>query len=226
MGDPVSQAKIYEAQAADELIFVDIDASREGRTIDPGLIRRAAAEVFMPMAVGGGVRSLHDFEVLLANGADKIIIGTAAVASPKLVSQAARRFGSQAVVVAIDVRVGGDGCAHVVTAGGATSSRLDPTAWARECEQLGAGEIMVTSADRDGLREGLDLDLCSTVVGAVRIPVIVGGGCGSAADFVAGFAVCAADGVASGTYFALTDQNPMQIRAQIANAGVPIRLVT
>jgi imidazole glycerol-phosphate synthase subunit HisF len=223
IGDPVSQARIYEAQAADELIFLDLDAGRHERSPLLEVVRAAAAEIFMPFAVGGGVQSVEDVRLLLANGADKVTINTAAVDDPGLVTRVADTYGSQCVVASIDFRRDDDRSALVWTRGGTARTELSPVAWAKECAARGAGEILITSIDRDGTRKGLDLEVCAEVAAAVDVPVIVAGGCGSTADFVAGFGPGRADAVAAGTFFAFRDENLMQTRSQIANAGVPIR---
>ncbi len=226
IGDPVSQAKIYEAQAADELIFLDLDASAENRDTTIEVVQRSAEEIFMPFTVGGGVRSVGDFRKLLSCGADKISINTAAVEMPGLINEASEIFGSQCVVVSIDYRKGREGTYHVYTRNGKFDTGLDPVGWARECEDRGAGEILLTSIDCDGTRTGLDLLMTKRVAEAITIPLITSGGCGSANHFVGGFVEGGADAVSAGTYFCFKDENPMQTRSQIKNAGVPIRLHT
>ena len=224
IGDPVSQAKIYEAQAADELIFLDLDARSESRPSMVEVVRKAAEEISMPFTVGGGVRSLADFRMLLSNGADKVSINTAAVENPNLIRHASDLFGTQCVVLSIDYRKGTDGQYRVYTQDGKVNTGLDPVAWAVDAEGRGAGEILLTSIDRDGSRCGLDVELTRRVADRVSIPVITSGGCGLAADFIDGFKLGKADAVSAGTYFCFKDENPMQTRAQIKNAGIPIRL--
>jgi cyclase len=224
IGDPVSQAKIYEAQAADELIFLDLDASREGRVADVNVVRQAAEQIFMPFTVGGGVRSIEDFRTLLSNGADKVSINTAAVEMPDLINKASDEFGAQCVVLSIDFRRLGGGEYRVFTRCGKRRTDLDPVEWAVEGEKRGAGEVLLTSIDRDGTRTGLDLELTRRVSESVSIPVIASGGCGLAAHFVEGFLTGKADAISAGTYFCFKDENPMQTRSQIKNAGIPIRL--
>lgn len=226
VGDPVSQAKIYESQAVDELILIDLDAARERRTPDLSVLREAAEEVFMPFCVGGGVSTVDEFGLLLSQGADKVVLNTAAVEDPALLTRAAETHGTQCVVLAIDAARSDEGRFIVHTHGGSRSSDLDAHEWASTAEQLGAGEILVTSIDRDGTRSGLDIELLRSVVGAVSVPVIASGGCGRASDFVDGFLDGGADAVASGTYFSFRDENPMQTRSQIRNAGVNIRMHT
>lgn len=224
IGSPVSQARIFQAQAADELIFLDLDASRDARGTLVDIVRTAAEEIFMPFTVGGGVRSLEDFQLLLNNGADKVSVNTFAVERPQLITEAAEVYGAQAVVLSIDYRRDPTGTNRVSIRGGTVDTDLDPVAWAVEGERLGAGEILLTSIDRDGTRSGLDVDTTKAVAGAVGIPVITSGGCGTAQHFIDGFLHGNADAVSAGTYFALRDENPMQTRSQIANHGVPIRL--
>ena len=226
IGDPVSQAKIYEAQAADELVFLDLDASVENRNTLVDVVRKAAEEIFMPFTVGGGVRSLEDFRRLLSNGADKVSVNSGVVENPELVSRAAKMFGAQCVVLSIDYRRDAEGHYTVWTRGGRVRTAMDPVAWAVEGEARGAGEILLTCIDRDGMRSGLDVELTRRVAERVSIPVITSGGCGSAAHFVEGFLLGKADAVSAGTYFCFKDENPMQTRAQIRNAGIPIRLHT
>jgi cyclase len=226
IGDPVSQAKIYEAQAADELIFLDLDASSENRDTLIDVVKRSAEEIFMPFTVGGGVRSVEDFRKLLSCGADKVSINTAAVETPGLINEAAGMFGSQCVVVCIDYKKTREGKQIVCTRSGKCETGLDPVQWARECEKRGAGEILLTSIDLDGTRKGLNLGMTRSIAEAVTISVVTSGGCGLASHFVEGFIKGKADAVSAGTYFCFKDENPMQTRSQIKNAGVPIRLHT
>lgn len=226
VGDPISQAKIYQAQMADELVFLDLDATTQGRPTMAGIVEKAAGEIFMPLTVGGGVRSIEDFRALLRCGADKISINTAAVEDPMLISRASDTFGAQCVVVGIDYRRTADGHYIVLTRGGTQATGLDPVAWAETCAQRGAGEILLTSIDRDGTCVGLDIELTRRVAGAVSIPVITSGGCGTATHFVEAFSGGRADAVAAGTFFCHKDQTPLQTRARIRNADIPIRLNT
>lgn len=226
IGSPVSQAKIYEAQAADELIFLDIDstACQNNSTLD--VIKRAAEEIFMPITIGGGIRSIEDFRLLLSHGADKVSINTIAIENPDLISQSSSIFGAQCVVVSIDYRKESDGTYKVWGQGGKLHTNWDVVSWAIEVERRGAGEILLTSIDRDGMRQGLDIEITNQVVQSISIPVITSGGCGLAAHFVEGFIDSQASAVAAGTYFSFKDENIMQTRAQIKNAGVPIRIHT
>lgn len=223
VGDPVSQAKIYQAQAADEMVFLDLDATIDGRPPMDDVLLRASEEIFMPITVGGGVRAVEDFRRLLQCGADKVCVNTWAVERPKLITEAAEAFGSQCVVLSIDFRRETSGL-RVLIRGGRQTTELDAREWAVKGEQLGAGEILLTSIDRDGYRQGLDIEAVRMVAEAVGIPVISSGGCGKAAHFIEGFINGKADAVSAGTYFSFKDENPMQTRAQIMNAGIPIRM--
>lgn len=226
IGDPVSQAKIYQAQAADELVFLDIRASEQSRSTTLDVVKRAAEHIFMPFTVGGGVRTLEDFRVLLTHGADKVSVNTAAVEDPTLIDRAAKVFGAQCVVLSIDYRRDADGRQRVYTRGGKARTELDPVEWALEAERRGAGELLLTSIDRDGTRMGLDVETSARIAERVSIPVVLSGGCGLASHFSEGFLAGKASAVSAGTFFCFRDQNPMQTRAQIRNAGIPIRVHT
>ena len=225
IGSPVSQAKIYQAQAVDELVLLNIepDVIRRERMLDT--VSKAARELFMPLTVGGGVGHLDDFRSLLMHGADKVAVNSAAVAQPDLIAAAANNFGRQCVVVSIDFRMDPAGRPRVFTHSGAHVTGWEVKDWALECERRGAGELLLTSIDRDGMRSGLDIGVAREVTSAVGIPVILAGGCGVAAHFTQGFVEGGVDAVAAGTYFCHQDQSPMQCRAHIKNAGLPIRLV-
>jgi cyclase len=227
IGDPISQAKIYQAQAADELIFLDLDSHLHSKNIFINIIRSVSEEIFMPITVGGGVDSLDYIRELLQNGADKISINTAAVEDDDLVINAARFFGNQCVVVSIDfARSSVDGKYRVFTHGGSNETKLDPVVWAKRAEGLGAGEILLTSIEMDGSHKGLDIDIIRRISESVSIPVIASGGCGKASHFIDGFLKGKVDAIAAGTFFSYKDQNPMQTRAQILNAGIPMRVHT
>jgi imidazole glycerol-phosphate synthase subunit HisF len=184
VGDPVELASRYEAEGADEVVFLDISASVEGRGTLLDVARRTAEKLFIPLTIGGGVRSTADVAQALRAGADKVAINSAAVRNPEVLSEAAAMFGAQCVVSSIDARMI-DGSWRVVTHGGRTATDLDAVEWARECERLGAGEILLTSIDRDGSRNGYDIELTCAVADAVSVPVIASGGAGSARDVVA-----------------------------------------
>jgi len=227
VGDPVSQAKIYEAQLADELIVLNIDgAPIRGDEVMLGLIERLASETFMPLTVGGGVRGLADFASLLERGADKVSVNTAALDRPQLITEAAGQFGAQCVVVSIDMRTSEDGRSVVMRDHAGVPAGRDVLAWAREAVDRGAGELLLSDADRDGGGAGLNWQVARAVADVVPVPVIVSGGCGLAEHFAEGFQLAGAEGVAAGTFFCFRDQNPMQTRAHIRNAGVPIRMET
>lgn len=227
IGDPVSQAKIYEANLADELVVLNIDSlpiATDERLLD--VIEKLASETFMPLAVGGGVTSLEDFALVLERGADKVCINTAAVADPSLISRAAERFGAQCVVVSIDFRRDASGADRVFVERASRDTGHDVIEWARTVVAAGAGEILLSDADRDGFAGGLNLEVGRAVADAVDVPVILSGGCGLAQHFVEGFRAAHAEAVAAGTYFCFRDQTPMQARAHVRSAGVPIRLGT
>lgn len=226
VGAPASQARIYEAQLADELIVLNIDR----RSLEPGgamigLIEGLASESFMPLTIGGGVGTLQDFDLLLSHGADKVAVTTAALDRPALIEEAAKTFGAQCVVVGLDVVETDDG-PRVSAERGTRISKFSPLEWARMAVKLGAGELLLTDVSRDGGGKGLNFDLCAEITSAVDVPVILSGGAGLARHFVDGFLIGGAEGVAAGTFFALRDQNPMQARSHIANAGVSIRMLT
>ena len=224
VGDPVSQAKIYEANLADELIVLNIDGTPIGKDeMMLGLIERLATETFMPLAVGGGVREVDDFGVLLACGADKVTINQMAFADG-FIGEAARRYGAQCVVVSIDYRTGEGGRPEVYRAAASEPTGLDPVAFARQVFEQGAGEILLTNADRDGSGSGIDIDMLRAVTDSVPIPVIASGGCGLAAHVTEALLEGKAEAVAAGTFFCFRDQSPMQARAHIRNAGIPIRM--
>ena len=183
VGDPVELAARYEAEGADEIVFLDISASVEGRGTLLDVARRTAEKLFIPLTIGGGVRSAADVAQVLRAGADKVGINSAAVRNPEVLSEASAMFGAQCIVSSIDARMI-DGSWRVVTHGGRTATGLDAIQWARECERLGAGEILLTSIDRDGSRDGYDIDLTCAVADAVSVPVIASGGAGSAHDVV------------------------------------------
>ncbi|HWP44998.1 MAG TPA: imidazole glycerol phosphate synthase subunit HisF [Blastocatellia bacterium] len=178
-GDPVEQARRYDREGADELVFLDITASSDSREIVRDMVGRVADSIFIPFTVGGGIRTVEDMRAMLLAGADKVSINTAAIRDPEIIGQGARAFGSQAVVVAIDARRSGDGRWEVYTHGGRVPAGLDAVEWARRAEELGAGEILLTSMDADGTRDGYDIGLTRAVAEAVSIPVIASGGAGT-----------------------------------------------
>ena len=220
-GDPVEQAAVYDAAGADELTFLDITASHENRDTILDVVSRTAERVFLPLTVGGGVRSTEDMRRLLMAGADKCSMNSAAFNRPALVAEAARKFGSQCVVVAVDARRHGDRW-EVFTHGGRTGTGRDAVEWCREVEALGAGEILLTSMDRDGTGEGFDLDLLRAVCGAVRLPVVASGGVGSLAHFAEG-ARAGATGLLAASVFHFGTFTVAQVKAALAAEGMPVR---
>jgi cyclase len=222
-GDPVEQARAYGAEGADEITFLDITASHEERDTMLDVVARTAAEVFIPLTVGGGVRAAEDVRRLLLAGADKVSLNSAAVADPDLVRRCAEAFGSQAIVVAIDARRRADGTGfEVFTHGGRRGTGIDAVAWARQVAALGAGEILLTSMDRDGTKQGFDLDLLRAVRAAVRVPIVASGGVGAARHFVDG-ARQGATGLLAASVFHYGEMRIAEAKAALAAAGLPVR---
>ncbi len=222
-GDPVEQAALYDTAGADELTFLDITASHENRDTLLDVVARTARRVFLPLTVGGGVRSVEDMRRLLLAGADKCSINSAAVARPELVAEAARKFGSQCVVVAVDAKRTGPARWEVFTHGGRRPTGLDAIAWCQRVAAHGAGEILLTSMDRDGTGEGFDLPLLGAVCAAVRVPVVASGGVGTLAHFVAG-AQAGATGLLAASVFHFGTFRIAEVKAALAAAGLPVRL--
>jgi cyclase len=221
-GDPVELAAYYDAHGADELIFLDITATSDKRATVVELARRAADEVFVPFTIGGGVRSVDDAQAVLDAGADKVAVNSAAVERPELVAEMARTFGDQCVVLAVDARARGEGSYEVVVAGGRIPTGLDAVAWIREGVERGAGEILLTSMDRDGTQDGYDLDLIRAVAAAVDVPVIASGGVGEPEHMVAGFEA-GADAALAASIFHFGTYSIEAVRDHLMAAGVPIR---
>jgi cyclase len=222
-GDPVEIAARYDAEGADELTFLDITASHEKRPILLDVVRRTAQTVFMPLTVGGGVRELADIRALLNAGADKVSINTAAVARPEFVREAAGRFGTQCIVVAVDAKQRADGW-EVFTHGGRAATGLDALEWARRMESYGAGEILLTSMDRDGTRLGYDLALTAAIARAVRVPVIASGGVGILDHLYEGLEA-GADAVLAASIFHYRECTIGQVKRYLAERGVAVRPV-
>ena len=222
-GDPVEQAALYDAAGADELCFLDITASHENRDTILDVVSRTAARVFLPLTVGGGIRSTEDMRRLLLAGTDKCSVNSAAVARPELVREAAQKFGSQCVVVAVDAKQSGPGRWEVFTHGGRRPTGIDAVDWCRQVAELGAGEILLTSMDRDGTGLGFDLDLLRAVCGAVRLPVIASGGVGTLPHFVEG-ARTGATGLLAASVFHFGTFTIAQVKAALHAAGLPVRL--
>ncbi|MBB4637467.1 imidazole glycerol phosphate synthase subunit HisF [Longimicrobium terrae] len=223
-GDPVEQAMRYDAERADELCFLDITASHEGRASMLEVIRRTADSIFIPFTVGGGIRTVDDFNAILGAGADKVAVNTAALADPELIRRAADHFGSQCVVVAVDARSSdtAESGWEVFTHGGRTPTGIDAVAWASRAEELGAGEILLTSMDRDGTRDGYDLPLLNAVTARVRIPVIASGGAGALEHLDAALGA-GAHAVLAASIFHFGEYTLAQARGYLAARGHPVR---
>jgi cyclase len=222
-GDPVEQAAAYDAQGADEICFLDISASPEGRNTMVDVVARTADRVFCPLTVGGGVRSVEDARRLLEAGADKVAVNTAAIRRPELVAECALRFGAQAIVVAVDARREDSGTYTVYSHGGRTPEGIDAIEWCRNVAELGAGEILLTSMDRDGTRQGYELELTSRVARAVSIPVIASGGVGELDHLADGFLRGGADAVLAASIFHYGEHTIAEAKAHLAARGVPVR---
>jgi imidazole glycerol-phosphate synthase subunit HisF len=224
IGAPLQAIKVYNMRDVDELVFLDVGATPGGRPPDFAMIDDLADECFMPLTVGGGVRHVEDIRALLRVGADKVAINSAAVDDPALIRRGADAFGSQCIVVSIDVRRRPDGSPEVVTRCGTHPTGLDPVAWAIEAERLGAGEILLTSIDRDGTMEGYDMEVTRAVSGAVSIPLIASGGAGRYADMAAVLRVGGVAAVAAASMFHFTEQTPREARNFLKNEGFSVRI--
>lgn len=223
VGDPVDYAVMYNEQGADEIVFLDITASHEGRGTMVDVVRRTAQRVFVPLTVGGGIRSIEDFREILRAGADKVAVNSAAVKNPQLIHEAAEIFGNQCVVLAIDGRRMADGSYHVYINGGRIDTGNDVAAWAKEGEALGAGEILLTSMNTDGTKNGYDLAMTQAVAETVGIPVIASGGCGSLAHFAEVFADTGADAALAASLFHFGELTIPQVKAYLQAQGIPVR---
>ena len=222
-GDPVAQARFYDREGADELCFLDITASAEDRDTLYDVVRRTAEQCFMPLTVGGGVRTVEDVRRLLLAGADKVSINTAAVAGPELVREAARKFGSQCIVAAIDAKRADDERWEVFTHGGRRATGIDAIAWAGRLADYGAGEILLTSMDRDGTKAGFDIALTRAVADAVRVPVIASGGVGTLDHLVDGIRDGHATAVLAASIFHFGTYRIGEAKARLAACGIPVR---
>ena len=222
-GDPVEVARIYDKAGADELVFLDITASSDARNIKTEMVRRVAETVFIPFTVGGGIRSVDDFRMILREGADKVAVNSAAIMNPSLICEAAEKFGSQCVVVAIDAKRCPDGSWHIFKNGGRIDMGIDAVEWAIQAEKLGAGEILLTSMDCDGTKAGYDIPLTRAVSDAVSIPVIASGGAGTLEHFYEGLTDGGADAVLAASLFHYKELEISQVKDYLAEKGVPVR---
>ena len=223
-GDPVALAKYYSDQGADEIVFLDITATSDDRATVAGVVERATAQVFVPLTVGGGIRTMEDFQQLLRAGADKISVNSAAVKDPTLISRAAERFGSQCVVLAADAKRRPDGRYEIVVEGGRRFTGLDLIDWVVQAEQLGAGEILLTSMDADGTKTGFDLPMLRSVTEAVHIPVIASGGCGTLEHFAQVFEETDADAALAASLFHFGELTVGQVKEYLHSQHIPVRL--
>lgn len=224
-GDPVEIAKAYDRAGADELVFLDITATSEERDTVVDLVRKVAECVFIPFTVGGGIRTVDDFKMLLREGADKISINSSAINTPELIHDAAEKFGSQCVVVAIDVKRRSDGSGwNVFKSGGRIDTGLDAIEWAKKAENLGAGEILLTSMDGDGTKGGYDLEVTRTIAEAVSIPVIASGGAGTLAHFKDAFTEGKADAALAASLFHYKELEICEVKEYLREEGISVRL--
>ncbi len=222
-GDPVELAKFYSEQGADEIVFLDITATHEARATMVDVIARTAENVFVPLTVGGGIRTVDDFKEILRAGADKISVNSAAVRDKHLISRGAERFGSQCVVLAIDAKRNPEGRFEVVINGGRVFTGLDAVEWAIEGVRLGAGEILLTSMDTDGTKTGFDIELTQAIVKEVNVPVIMSGGCGSLEHFYDGFTRGGGDAALAATLFHYGELTVPQVKDYLRERGIPVR---
>ena len=223
-GDPVEIAAAYDKAGADELVFLDITASSDGRNTTVELVRNVAEKVFIPFTVGGGIRTVEDFKVLLREGADKISVNSAAIMNPELISRAADKFGSQCVVVAIDAKKQEDGHWSIYKNGGRVDMHMDAVEWAMKAESLGAGEILLTSMDCDGTKAGYDIELTSAVASNVSIPVIASGGAGNMEHFYDAFTKGNADAALAASLFHYKEMEIEDLKKYLSDKGIPMRL--
>ncbi|MBK5241187.1 imidazole glycerol phosphate synthase subunit HisF [Clostridium sp.] len=225
VGDPVEIAEFYNSEGADEIVFLDITATHEGRKTMLDVVKRTAEKVFIPLTVGGGIKTIEDFKETLRAGADKISVNSAAIRNPQLISEAAAKFGSQCVVVAIDGKKNKDGLGwNVVINGGRIDTGLDAVEWAKTVEKLGAGEILLTSMDYDGTKKGYDIEFLNAITGSINIPVIASGGCGKLEDFYEVFAKSGADAALAASLFHYKELSIREVKQYLKNSGVEIRI--
>ena len=224
-GDPVEIARAYDKIGADEIVFLDITASSDGRKTAVDILSRASEQVFIPLTVGGGIRTVEDFRQLLAAGADKIAVNSAAIQNPQLISEAALKFGSQCVVLAVDAKQNGRGGWDVYLNGGRVRTDLDAIEWIRRAEKLGAGEVLLTSMDKDGTKSGYDIALTRAAAEAVNIPVIASGGAGRKEDFADVLTEGRADAALAASLFHFGEINMKELKNYLAGRGIPVRRV-
>lgn len=224
-GDPVEVASMYDKSGADELVFLDITASSDGRNTTVDLVRKVAEKVFIPFTVGGGIRTIDDFKVLLREGADKISINSAAIMNPQLISKAADKFGSQCVVVAIDAKRRDDGGWSIYKNGGRVDMHMDAVEWAMKAEKLGCGEILLTSMDCDGTKAGYDIELTRTIAENVSIPVIASGGAGNMEHFYDAFTEGKADAALAASLFHYKELDIMNLKKYLSDKGISMRMI-
>lgn len=223
-GDPVEVAAAYDKAGADELVFLDITASSDNRAIAVDMVRRVAQKVFIPFTVGGGIRTVDDFKMLLREGADKIAVNSAAIMNPNLISEAADKFGSQCVVVAMDAKRFQDGSFHIYKNGGRVDMGIDAVEWAIQAEKLGAGEILLTSMDCDGTKNGYDIELTKAISEVVSIPVIASGGAGKEAHFYEALTEGGAEAALAASLFHYKELEIKQVKEYLREKGVSVRL--
>lgn len=223
-GDPIEVAKKYDADGADELVFLDITATSDDRNTTVDLVRKVAKEVFIPFTVGGGIRTIDDFKVLLREGADKISVNSAAILNPQLITDAVKKFGSQCVVVAIDAKKREDGGWNIYRSGGRIDTGIDAVQWAKDAERLGAGEILLTSMDEDGQKKGYDIALTKAISDSVSIPVIASGGAGCMEDFLHAFKKGGADAALAASLFHFNEISIKELKEYLRENGISVRL--
>ncbi len=223
-GDPVEVAKVYNACGADELVFLDITASSDARDITVDMVRKVAEQVFIPFTVGGGIRTVDDFKLMLRSGADKVAVNSAAVKDPTIISDAAEKFGSQCVVCAIDAKRRVDGGFSVYVHGGRIDTGKDAVEWAMKAQKLGAGEILLTSMDRDGTKAGFDIELTKSISENVSIPVIASGGAGKPEHFAEAVIEGGAEAVLAASLFHFRELSIGQVKEYMAGRGIPVRM--
>ena len=223
-GDPVEVAAAYDKAGADEVVFLDITASSDNRAIAVDMVRRVAAKVFIPFTVGGGIRTVEDFKMLLREGADKVAVNSAAIMEPELIARAADKFGSQCVVVAVDAKRRPDGSFHIFKNGGRVDMGIDAVEWAVKAESLGAGEILLTSMDCDGTKAGYDIELTKAISQAVKIQVIASGGAGSVEHFYEALSEGGAEAALAASLFHYKELEIKEVKEYLQKKGIPVRV--